>query len=168
MTTDQTSRRLRLKVRRPMPGHGEDRIVCHGLRRISAHDTRLSKSRCDRPLLTAGRKVTIMCCANENKSARRASPCETQTLGTTRKQGAAEGLGWLTSGMTLALIPKCPACLAGYVAVATGIGLSMPAATYLRWGLIVSSVAVLVMLAGRRLRRIFRWSRDERATATVG
>lgn len=40
----------------------------------------------------------------------------------------------------LVLVPKCPACLAGYVLVCTGIGLSMPTASALRWVMIAGCV----------------------------
>jgi hypothetical protein len=45
-----------------------------------------------------------------------------------------------------ALMPKCPMCVAAYVAVWTGLGLSLAAATYLRWSLLLASIAVLVYL----------------------
>jgi hypothetical protein len=52
----------------------------------------------------------------------------------------------------LAVLPKCPACLAAYVAVGTGIGLSLTAATYLRLSLIVVCVASLIFFAGKMIR----------------
>ena len=62
----------------------------------------------------------------------------------------------------LAVLPKCPACLAAYVALGTGIGLSLTAATYIRLSLIVVCAASLAyfgfnIVRPRVLRmRIFR------------
>lgn len=49
----------------------------------------------------------------------------------------------------LAVLPKCPACLAAYVALGTGIGLSLTAATYVRLSLIVVCVASLGYFAAK-------------------
>jgi hypothetical protein len=67
---------------------------------------------------------------------------------------AREIAGWIVPTATLALLPKCPLCVAAYVALATGIGISLPTATFLRVTLVVLCVASLVFIAARRLRSL--------------
>jgi hypothetical protein len=48
-----------------------------------------------------------------------------------------------------AFMPKCPLCLAAYVALWTGLGLSLAAATYLRWALLLVSVSFGALVPAR-------------------
>lgn len=61
---------------------------------------------------------------------------------------------WGFPALTLALVPKCPACVAGYVLLFTGVGISLPAAAAVRWALIALCVGVLAWSMFRSARRI--------------
>lgn len=69
--------------------------------------------------------------------------------------------GWLLPGGLLVLMPKCPVCLAAYVALFTGVGISIPAASGLRLGLMIACGAALLLLAFLYFRR-FQASRNSR------
>jgi hypothetical protein len=65
-----------------------------------------------------------------------------------------EILAWVCPSAILVLVPKCPACLAAYVTLWTGLGLSLSTATYLRWALLFLCVASLLFLIVKRLDRL--------------
>ena len=61
--------------------------------------------------------------------------------------------GWIVPSVTLALLPKCPACVVAYVALATGLGISISTAAHLRTLLVLLCAAALIFVAAKRLRR---------------
>lgn len=64
-------------------------------------------------------------------------------------------MSWLMPGTILALLPKCPACFAGYIAVATGLGISISTAAVMRVSLIALCAGTLGVLILRLVRRIW-------------
>ena len=75
-----------------------------------------------------------------------------------------EILAWVLPSVLLALVPKCPACLAAHMALWTGLGLSLSTATYLRWALLLVCIASLLFLIVTRLtshRAIFSYFTKE-------
>ena len=77
-----------------------------------------------------------------------------------RSKGLADGIAAILSGVALMLMPKCPACLAAYLALGTGIGLSISSADGIRIALIATFTALLVFSTARAFRRL--WSHSPR------
>ena len=63
---------------------------------------------------------------------------------------------WIAPGAVLALMPKCPVCLAAYIALGTGIGVSVPVADNLRLVVLALSSVVLSALVIRVTARYLK------------
>jgi hypothetical protein len=86
--------------------------------------------------------------------------CETETRGrdnarrpASRWRRGGEITSWLLPSAMLALLPKCPACVVGYVALVTGLGISVTTAAHLRTIFVVLCMVSLGFVAARRLWR---------------
>jgi hypothetical protein len=55
----------------------------------------------------------------------------------------------------LVLLPKCPVCLAAYVAMVSGIGLSLPVTAHLRTLLVILCATSLIYFVARQIHRRF-------------
>ena len=87
---------------------------------------------------------TRSCCVADGRS----------SLPTRSKVRRAKDAGeWGAPTLVLFLLPKCPICVAVYVATFTGIGLSIEAATWVRNSMLAVCVLAVVLLAARLLRR---------------
>src|SRR5712671_2615184 len=86
------------------------------------------------------------CCTREPTMSRRESSkwADGKTHPSLLARKLAQVTRWSVPALVLALLPKCPACLAAYVALGTGIPLSMVAASFLRTLLITVCVTMLV------------------------
>ncbi len=78
-------------------------------------------------------------------------PCGARRAG--KLPRAAHASGWFLPGAILLLMPKCPACLAVWLAAGTGIGVSLTAAAWLRTGLILFCTGALLLLTLGIVRR---------------
>ncbi len=71
-----------------------------------------------------------------------------------RWRRGAEIAGWLIPSATLVLLPKCPACVVMYVALFSGVGLSLASASILRTSLLILCIITLLCLALKLLYRL--------------
>ena len=63
------------------------------------------------------------------------------------------GMQWLFPAAFLVVMPKCPMCIAAYLALFTGIGVSVSTARWIQYlmiGLCLTSLAYLVIRQWRR------------------
>ncbi len=89
-----------------------------------------------------------------------------------RKRTWLDAAGCLVPGFLLALVPKCPMCVAAYLSLATGLALSASTAAWVRSGFIVAMVATVAICTVRLGRRIYLRNSEksdlaERAVSSV-
>ena len=98
-------------------------------------------------------QLLLRCCADEAQRAKLRESQRANPKMPTRLRRMREILAWFLPGAALVLMPKCPACVAAYITLWSGIGLSLSEATYLRWVLLIICVSSLLFLIVRRLDR---------------
>ena len=79
----------------------------------------------------------------------------------TRSRRIFELSQWIIPSAMLAVIPKCPVCVAGYAMLWTGVGISLSAARTVWTLLIVSCIFALVWLMAREVRSYLRAARPD-------
>jgi hypothetical protein len=73
------------------------------------------------------------------------------TAGISRWHRTRRAMSWIVPSVVLAAMPKCPICVAAYIAILTGCGISVATAGAAR-GLILSGcLAILSYLAAKTL-----------------
>lgn len=63
------------------------------------------------------------------------------------------GVQWAVPGAILVAMPKCPACVAAYLVLFTGMSVSLSTAAHLRVLALVLCIATLAFLAVKRAAR---------------
>jgi hypothetical protein len=93
---------------------------------------------------------THWCCIVETSAARRVATGTWATDGDPRfltfVRRCLNTSGWLVPSAILLLLPKCPACLAAYLVMGTGVGLSLSTARALQILLVILCIASLSYL----------------------
>lgn len=60
---------------------------------------------------------------------------------------------WAAPGVVLVLMPKCPVCVAAYITLITGVGISLSTAAHLRMLVLLLCSVTLAFLAAKSAAR---------------
>lgn len=63
---------------------------------------------------------------------------------------------WVVPAAILVLMPKCPFCLAAYIAIGTGVGVSASTAANIQAALIMGCMGILAVISVQNLCRLIR------------
>jgi hypothetical protein len=85
-----------------------------------------------------------------------------ESQGTRCTRGAA---AWALPSVALALVPKCPMCVAAYLAIGGGLGVSLTTAAHLRTALVWLCWSTLALLIARLVAR--GWTRHRSRIVTA-
>ena len=96
---------------------------------------------------------SLPCCALHNEAAGARIANGDPRVTSSKQHTDRSFAGMILPSAILVLLPKCPACIAAYVAI-TGIGLSFTAATYLRLGIVSLCVLAIAYFGVRYARRL--------------
>ena len=77
------------------------------------------------------------------------------------------GIQWLFPAALLALTPKCPLCVAAYLALFTGVGISVTTARWLQVLMLVLCLASLSYLTIKLMRRKLAGWRADRVSSSA-
>jgi hypothetical protein len=82
--------------------------------------------------------------------------CRPSDAPTPRRRRGGRIAGWIIPSAALILMPKCPICMAMYVALFTGASISVASASHIRTAIGFFCSAVLFGLTVKGLRRAVR------------
>ena len=101
--------------------------------------------------------VPPCCRAKYLRSGKSVAPSDRTTAASSSAHGL-HGIGSLAgsivSGIGLVLVPKCPICLAAYLAAGTGLAVPLPAAAHIRLLLVLLCMTLLLWWSLRGVRSL--------------
>jgi hypothetical protein len=84
----------------------------------------------------------------------RSSPSGAVITGSLWTRSVLRALSWVVPGVVLAAMPKCPLCLAAYVALFAGFGISMEVASFAWWLVAIGCIVALLYLPINSVRHL--------------